>query len=156
MRRGRFIAVMALTCATGAAAQAPRVDLARTAFTPGRLVRVSLDARRLEGRVATFTDSSLVLRYGSGLERIEVADADTAWTAKRAIRRGVAIGAAVGGVGFGTFVVVLIGGLCDTVDGCRDDYVPAFLFYGSVGALTGAALGAGVGAMFRRWERVWP
>ncbi|MBL8981603.1 MAG: hypothetical protein JNL26_05435 [Gemmatimonadetes bacterium] len=156
MRRGWFIGLAALACATGAAAQVPRVDQARTVFTPGRLVRVSLDARQLEGRVASFNDSLVVLRHGSRLERVAVVEADTVWTAKRANRKGAAIGAVVVGAGIGLFAAAMIGTYCDSADGCAGSYVPVFFMYGAVGAATGAALGAGVGAMFRTWERAWP
>jgi hypothetical protein len=151
-----ILLVSALACATGAAAQGPRADQARTVFTPDRLVRVWVDARRMEGRVATLADSLLVLRHGASLERIAVADVDTAWVAKRAIAKGAAIGAGIGGVGLGALAVVMVRGLCDSVNGCGEDYLPAFFGWGALGAAGGAALGAGLGALADTWERAWP
>lgn len=156
IRREWFIVLATLACATGAGAQGPRVEQARTVFTPDRLVRVRVDSRRLEGRVATLATTHLVLRLGAGEERVALADVDTTWTAKRAIVRGAAIGAGIGGVGLGALAVVMVRGLCDSVDGCSEDYLPAFFGWGALGAAGGAALGAGVGAFVRTWERAWP
>lgn len=156
MRRTGFIVLAALVAATGVGAQVPRADQARTVFRPDRLVRVRVDARRVEGRVVTVADSQLVLRHGAALDRIAMAEVDTVWVAKRANVRGAAIGAGLVGVSFGVFAVAMVHGLCDSVNGCGEDYVPAFLWVGSVGAAAGAVVGAGVGAFFRRWERAWP
>lgn len=156
MRREWFILLATLASASGAYAQGPRADQARNVFTQDRLVRVRVDSRRLEGRVANLADTHLMLRLGAGDERVALADVDTVWTAKRAIAKGALIGAGVVGVGLGAFAVVMVRGLCDSVDGCSEDYVPAFFGFGAIGAVGGAALGAGAGALFRRWERVWP
>lgn len=108
------------------------------------------------GSGRTIADSQLSLRHGASVEHVALADVDTIWAARRAIAKGAVIGAGVGGVGLGAIAVVMVRGLCDSVDGCREDYVPAFLGWGALGAGSGAALGAGLGAVFRRWERVWP
>lgn len=156
MRHRWFIVLTTLASATGARAQGPRVDQARTVFAPSRQVRVALNARRLEGRVVTLGDMYLVLRLGAGEERVALAAVDTIWTAKRAIAKGAAVGAGIGGVGLGVVAVVMVRGLCDSVDGCSEDYLSAFFGWGAVGAAGGAALGAGLGALVHTWERAWP
>ncbi|MBL8959716.1 MAG: hypothetical protein JNJ98_07685 [Gemmatimonadetes bacterium] len=156
MRRATVIVLAAVVGATGAGAQGPRADQARTVFRPDRLVRVWADARRVEGRVATLTDAQVSLQHGASVERVALVEVDTIWTAKRAIAKGAVIGAVVGGVGLGLSAVALVYGVCDSVDGCTDNFLPAFLGWGALGAAGGAALGAGVGALLRTWERGWP
>ena len=69
--------------------------------------------------------------------------------------RGVAP-AGVGGFALGTFGVLLVNGLCESAKGCSSDAFGAAIWGGAIGAAGGGVLGAGIGFLVKRWERIDP
>lgn len=122
--------------------------LLRSAAGEGSLVRVgTLGQSSQEGRVASVTDSSLVL---SSDVQIRFTDIESIDRAKRS-HKGAAIGAIAGGFA-GALLANSFDRPCDDVRGCvrTRDYLMA-------GAL-GASIGLLIGELTANttWQRIWP
>ena len=124
-------------------------------LAPRTRMRVVTDNATTEGSFSGTTGGAMFLTSSAGdTTAISLGDVKGMWKETRSIRRGAAIGAGFGGMILGSFGLLVVGGLCESSSGCHGDYVPAFLFAGSVGAAGGGILGAGLGALVKHWVRV--
>jgi hypothetical protein len=147
----RFLGVLSMATILGLAFTA-RAD---EAAAPHDLLRVRRGGKSIEGRLVAADDDSLMLTAQGRtvsiprreIERLEVSRG-------RMIGKGAGLGAAVG-AGLGAALGV---GLIAALDGQDDwvyrssDYVAVGAVTGTVGAITGTALGALTGACFERWK----
>lgn len=137
----------------------PRADALVAGFRPGARVRVSVGGTRIEGRAAGTAGDTLLLRVARGFVlQTPVATIDSIWDRRgRATTRGLKTGAVVGGVALGGFALFLTQALCDNAAGCDPggQELAAVGVVGLAGAVGGALVGAGVGALFPAWRLHW-
>jgi hypothetical protein len=134
----------------------PRLTAAVSALRPNSSIRVASSGTRVDGRFLNATSESLLLDTTDGNQSVRLIRVDTLWTRQRATGRGAVIGAVVGGVTLAALAGVIVGGLCESPEGCHGDYAP---FMGAglvVGGSVGAVLGATIGALSHRWGRRYP
>jgi hypothetical protein len=133
-----------------------RLAAAAGALRAESYIRIAATGTRVEGHFLRTASDSLALRAEAGERRVALTAIDTLWQRQRGTGRGAMIGAVVGGVGLAALGVFFVNGLCESVDGCRDDY-PRVIGAGlALGAGGGALLGAGVGSLTHRWRRLYP
>lgn len=137
------MAVCAALCAADAAAQVRVGQTVRVRLATGepfveRVVGIDSAARALR-----FADARLLL----------VSEIDTLWVRRRATGRGALIGGiVVGGASFGLLVLV-----CRAIgEGEECNAWGTVIGLTAVGAGGGALLGAGIGSLIPRWQRVDP
>ncbi len=120
----------------------------------GQTVRVRLaDGQRFEARLVSVDSSPLVLRFAQSPQGVPISSIDSLWLRRRGTARGAIIGGiVVGGASFalGALVCTVVG----EGTGCND--WGAVVVFSVAGAGVGALLGAGVGSLFPRWQRVDP
>jgi len=137
-----LIACCVVLCAADAAAQ----------VRAGQTVRVRLaSGERFVARVVGIDSTPRALRFADD-QLVPVTAIDTLWLRRRATGRGAIIGGIVGGAAsFGFLTIVcraIFEGECDawgTVIGLT-----------VVGAGGGVLLGAGIGSLIPRWQRIDP
>jgi len=120
----------------------------------GQTVRVRLtDGQRFEARLVGVDSSPLLLRFVQSPQGVPISSIDSLWLR----RRGTARGALISGIVVGAAAFALGAGFCYAFgegDGCHSwGYVVGFSIAGG-GA--GALVGAGIGSLFPRWQRVDP
>jgi hypothetical protein len=123
---------------------------------PNTRVRVRTGPTIIEGDYTGFSDQGVLLRNAPDASAIPFSSIDEMWKRSRSTLRGAIVGGAFGAVLVGTFGVLLVQGLCESSDGCSNDYPTAALFGGAIGAAGGGILGAGIGALVKRWQRIHP
>jgi len=120
----------------------------------GQTVRVRLvGGQRFEARLVSVDSSPLVLRFAQSPQGVPISSIDSLWLRRRGTARGAIIGGiVVGGASFalGALVCTVVG----EGTGCND--WGAVVVFSVAGAGVGALLGAGVGSLFPRWQRVDP
>lgn len=121
---------------------------------PGQTVRVWLaDGQRFEARLVAVDGDPRVLRFAEPHPVVPLTAINALWLRRHSAGRGAVIGAvAVGTASFALAALVCVA--LGEGDGCHEwGYVVGFsLAGGGVGAL----IGAGVGGLFPRWQRVEP
>lgn len=137
---------------TTAAAQGQQPVL--TQIDPGKYIRARLDPdRTISGHFVPVGDGRLGIRHDAGVtDTLRLAELRELAVRGRHTRAGAILGG-IAGVGFGTFVAIMVTALCET-DDCRGGrpFAIAIPVFGAGGALVGAA----VGTAFPRWKRVYP
>lgn len=124
-------------------------------LAPRTRMRVVTDNATTEGSFSGTTGAAMFLTSSAGdTTAISLGDVKGVWKQTRSIGRGAAIGAGFGGVILGSLGILFVSGMCESSSGCHNDYVPAFLYAGSVGAAGGGILGAGLGALVKQWVRI--
>lgn len=125
-------------------------------LNPNTRVRIRTGPTIIEGDYTGFSDQGVLLRNAPDASAIPLNSIDEMWKRSRSTLQGALIGGAIGAVIVATLGVALVRGICDSPDGCRDDYPTVILFGGAIGAAGGGLLGAGVGALVNRWQRIHP
>lgn len=137
---------------TTAAAQGQQPVL--TQIDPGKYIRARLDPdRTISGHFVPVGDGRLGIRHDAGVtDTLRLAELRELAVRGRHTKAGAILGG-IAGVGFGTFVAIMVTALCET-DDCRGGrpFAIAIPVFGAGGALVGAA----VGTAFPRWKRVYP
>ena len=124
---------------------------------PHTRVRVVSGNKVIEGMFAEYTDEKVVVSTDSGNQvPIPFNAIDGMWKRSNSAGTGAVIGAGVGGFALGTFGVLLVNGLCESAKGCSSDAFGAAIWGGAIGAAGGGVLGAGIGFLVKRWERIDP
>ena len=125
-----------------------------TQIDPGKYVRARLDPdRTVSGHFVPVGDGRLGIRLDAGVtDTLRLADLRELSVRGRHTKAGAILGG-IAGVGFGTFVALMVTALCET-DDCRGGrpFAIAIPVFGAGGALVGAA----VGTAFPKWKRVYP
>jgi len=149
-----LLALWAILCVPGLSAQGPRAALQQ--LGPDKLIRVSVDGNRLQGRTRTIEGDDLLLAMGERATRVPIAAIDTLWRRRGAYGRGALVGGAFGAAAFTGFLHFVVSIACESSEGCRDDRRRAWGYGLVLGGAGGALLGAGIGGLFNRWERLEP
>ena len=146
-----FSAALAVGGATAAAQGQPA---ALSQIDPGKYVRARLDPdRTISGHFVPVGDGRLGIRHDAGVtDTLRLAEVRELAVRGRHTKAGAILGG-IAGVGFGTFVAIMVTALCET-DDCRGGrpFAIAIPVFGAGGALVGAA----VGTAFPKWRRVYP
>lgn len=149
--RGVLLAGFLLAMARPASAQANPV---LGQIDSGKYVRARLDPdRTLTGRFVPVGDGRLGIRHDAGAtDTLRLAELRELSVRGRHTKAGAILGG-IAGAGFGTFVAIVVNGLCET-DDCRGarPFVIAIPAFGAGGALVGAV----IGTAFPKWKRVYP
>jgi hypothetical protein len=124
-------------------------------LNPNTRVRIRTGPTIIEGDYAGFSEQGVLLRNAPDASAIPFNSIDEMWKRSRSTLQGAIIGGVIGAVLLGTFGVLLVKGLCET-SSCANDYPTAILFGGGIGGAGGGFLGAGVGALIKRWQRIHP
>jgi hypothetical protein len=98
----------------------------------------------------------VILARGDGSTPVPFTTIEEMWKQGRSAGRGALIGAGIGAALVGGFGVFLASALCESSDGCRGDQVGVGLYGAAMGAAGGGLLGAGLGALVRRWVHIYP
>lgn len=125
-------------------------------IAPGSSVRLTTLASRVHGRASRVAADSVALRVGDDVVRVALADVAAVHRQKRSTLRGALMGGGIGGVALGGFLYWILGATCESVLGCRDDQWGGAAIGFGLGAVGGGLVGAGVGSLIPRWERVAP
>jgi hypothetical protein len=120
----------------------------------GKYVRARLDPdRTISGTFVAVGGGRLGIRHDAGVtDTLRLAELRELSVRGRHTKAGAILGG-IAGVGFGTFVAIMVTALCET-DDCRGGrpFAIAIPVFGAGGALVGAA----VGTAFPKWKRVYP
>lgn len=154
MKCACIAAAFAVAVTAGLPAQGPRAALQQVGA--GKLVRVSADGRRVQGRIAAIEGDNLVLSVDDTRRPIVIAEIDSLWRRRGAYGKGALVGGVVGAAAFTGFLHFVVSIACESSDGCRDDRRRAWGYGLVLGGAGGALLGAGIGGLFNRWERLEP
>ena len=132
----------------------PFTGIAGQRLRAGQTVRVRLtDGQRFEARIASVDSNPLALRFTQSPQTVPISSIDSLWLRRRGTARGALIGGiVVGGASFALAAVV-----CTALaegNGCHD--WGAVVGFSLAGTAVGALLGAGMGSLFPRWQRVDP
>ena len=148
------IAFSVSMAAAGTTAAAQGQDPVLTQIDPGKYVRARLDPdRTISGHFVPVGDGRLGIRHDAGVtDTLRLAELRELAVRGRHTKAGAILGG-IAGVGFGTFVAIMVTALCET-DDCRGGrpFAIAIPVFGAGGALVGAA----VGTAFPKWKRVYP
>ena len=148
------LVLWAVLCVPVARAQGPRAALQQVG--PAKLIRVSVDGSRLQGRIGAIEGNDLLLTVDDRPTRVPIAAIDTLWRRRGAYGKGALIGGAFGAAAFTGFLHFVVTIACESSDGCSDDRRRAWGYGLVLGGAGGALLGAGIGGLFNRWERLEP
>jgi len=146
------MAVLGATLPDGAMAQVlgPQDSLVRAALArlqPGKGVRLhTTGLGRLEGKLASLTDSTVALGTTTGTTNVGLAGIDSLWQRGSWAGKGALAGALVGGV---------VGAAWGAA-GCDDACGPTYVITTAVGALGGLVAGVLIGSAIPRWHRRVP
>lgn len=119
-------------------------------------VRVHTGRTTIEGNYTGFNAQGLLLQGAPVASPIPLESIDEMWKRSRSTLQGAIAGGVTGGILMGAFGALIVSGFCEQPDGCKGDYPTAILFGGAIGAAGGGLLGAGIGALVKRWERIHP
>ena len=136
--------------------RAREVERAAQRLSPGAPARIRTGTETIQGQFSSVTAESVVLARGGATTPIPLTTIEEMWKQGRSAGSGALIGAGIGAVTVGGFGVFLAGALCETGDGCRDDKIGVGAYGAVIGALGGGLLGAGIGALVKRWVRIYP
>lgn len=136
-----------------AGAASPRLV---AALRPGRDVRVTAEEKYFEGRVRTVRGDTVTLDLGGGTREVRLGAVERAYVRTRATAQGAIIGGIAGAALVGALGLLAVQALCEQPSGCSSDYPTAILIGGGIGFGGGAIVGAGLGALSHRWQRVYP
>lgn len=148
------VAFSVALAAPGTTAAAQGREPVLTQIDPGKYIRARLDPdRTISGHFVPVGDGRLGIRHDAGVtDTLRLAELRELAVRGRHTKAGAILGG-IAGVGFGTFVAIMVTALCET-DDCRGGrpFAIAIPVFGAGGALVGAA----VGTAFPRWKRVYP
>jgi hypothetical protein len=149
-----FVAFSVALAVAGPTAAAQGEPPVLTQIDPGKYVRARLDPdRTISGQFVPVGDGRLGIRHDAGAtDTLRLAEVRELAVRGRHTKAGAILGG-IAGVGFGTFVAIMVTALCET-DDCRGGrpFAIAIPVFGAGGALIGAA----VGTAFPKWKRVYP
>lgn len=150
---GQTIAGVAATSTISRA----RLDSAIARLQPRATIRAYSYGVLEEGKFTQTQHDTLWLSSSkSVMTGLPIRNVDSLWTRQRSTGRGAIIGGAAGAAVVSGFFFLLVNGLCESSNGCSDDY-PLALAYGvAIGGSGGALVGAGIGTLVRHWQRRYP
>lgn len=122
----------------------------------GNTIRIHTATERTSGTLARLGMQSVALRQGDGVREIALAEITQVDRRRRSAGHGALIGGAIGAAAFTGFLHLLISAFCESTEGCRRDHNRAWGYGIVLGGAGGGLLGAGVGSLIPRWERVTP
>ncbi len=131
----------------------PSSGLESQELRAGQTVRVRLaDGRRFEARLAGVDSSPLVPRFQQLQQVVPITAIDSLWLRRRATGRGAIVGGiVVGGASFAFLTIV-----CQAISEGQCDAWGAVIGLSVAGAGAGALVGAGIGSLIPRWQRLDP
>ena len=138
------------------AERAAEVERVARRLNPGRTTQIRTDRETIRGQFSGLSSEGVILARGGGPVPIPFATIEEMWKQGRSAGTGALIGGGIGAVLVGGFGVFLASALCETGDGCRDDQVGVGLYGAAIGAAGGGIIGAGFGALIKRWVRIYP
>ncbi len=140
------------TPVVGQAAPAGAIARELVRLKTDQRVRVAVGASRFVGHYRGIEGDSLTLLRDDLNQRLRLDQITAVWRRGRATKAGAIVGGVLG-TGFGVFVGLLAGALCES--GCDDTAL--YPVAGGLGfGAAGAGLGAIVGAAIPRWKRIAP
>jgi hypothetical protein len=122
----------------------------------GSVLRVHTASEQSSGTLARLGMQSVALQEGDDLREVALADIIQVDRRRRSAGRGALIGGAIGAAAFTGFLHLIVSALCESTDGCQRDHNRAWGYGIILGGAGGGLLGAGVGSLIPRWERVVP
>lgn len=122
----------------------------------GSTIRVHTSTDRTSGTLERLGMQSVVLRQKDGLRDVALGEITQVDRRRRSAGRGALIGGAIGAAAFTGFLHLLISAFCESSEGCQRDHNRAWGYGIVLGGAGGGLLGAGVGSLIPRWERVTP
>jgi hypothetical protein len=122
----------------------------------GSTLRVHTATERTSGTLERLGMQSVALQQGDRLRDIALADIIRVDRRRRSAGRGALIGGAIGAAAFTGFLHLIVSALCESTDGCQRDHNRVWGYGIILGGAGGGLLGAGVGSLIPRWERVTP
>ena len=137
-----------------AAARAERVAAAVGRMTIGDDVMLQSTGQELRGTLRRSVGDSIVVGVGTTEVRTPMSQVNALFVRGNEAGHGAIVGGIVGGVVFGLGGLALEQGLCENANGCSA--AGAVIGFGALGAGAGALVGAGIGVLVTRWERVFP
>lgn len=126
-----------------------------SALQVGVTAKISAAAQKSEGTVTRISHDTVWLSKGKNQLALPLGSVDSAWIRERQTEKGLAIGAGIGAVLLGSFVALVVSGLCET-DSCASELPRPMFAGGLIGAGIGGAVGAVIGSAVKRWKRVSP
>jgi hypothetical protein len=121
----------------------------------GSTLRVETPAGRTVGKLERYTPRSVVLLDKAERRELPLDQVMRVDRRRRSTGTGALVGGAVGAAAFTGFLHFIISALCDSTEGCQNDHNRAWGYGIVLGGAGGALLGAGVGSLIPRWERVF-
>jgi len=150
----RILGALSLVVLVSSAAAAQSQPTVLERIDSRKYVRARLDPdRTISGHFVPVGDGRLGIRHDAGAtDTLRLSELRELAVRGRHTKAGAILGG-IAGVGFGTFVAIMVTALCET-DDCRGGrpFAIAIPVFGAGGALVGAA----VGTAFPRWKRVYP
>jgi hypothetical protein len=122
----------------------------------GSTIRVHTATARTSGTLGRLGMRSVALRQRDEVREVALAEITQVDRRRRSAGRGALIGGAIGAAAFTGFLHLVISALCESGDGCQRDHNRAWGYGIILGGAGGGLLGAGVGSLIPRWERVVP
>jgi hypothetical protein len=120
-------------------------------------LRVRTSGFPIDGRLERYAGDTLVLDVnGADSRKLPTTAITELLVRHRQTAHGAVVGAATVGIIFGLLGAAAVGAFCEVPSGCKDDYPTAIIFFGAVGAGSGALVGAGIGSLTFGWRRVFP
>jgi hypothetical protein len=150
----QIVVLLVMVVAGEVSAQGPRAALQQVGT--GKLVRVATDGQRVQGRITAIEGDNLILSIDDRARPVVIAEIDTLWRRRGAHGKGAVIGGVIGAAAFTGFLHFVVTIACESSDGCPGDRRRAWGYGLALGGAGGALLGAGIGGLFNRWERLEP
>ena len=136
--------------------RAAEVERVARKLNPGRMTQIRTDRETIRGQFSGVSSEGVILARAGSSAPIPFTTIEEMWKQGRSAGTGALIGGGIGAVLVGGFGVFLASALCETGDGCRDDQVGVGLYGAAIGAAGGGVIGAGFGALIKRWVRIYP
>lgn len=137
---------------TGIAAQAEQHG--GVVLRTGQTLRVRLaDGQRFEAKLVGVDSNPLVLRFVQAPLGVPISSINSLWLRRRGTGRGALIGGIVVGAASFAFLALVCNAFSEG-NGCESWGAVAGLTL--VGGGAGALVGAGIGSLFTRWQRLDP
>ncbi len=155
-----LICALTLACATTAKQAKVRPVTASEAISQlrsGQKIRVVTDAAIIEGRLGERTGDAFQMKFEGEIFTIPFPRVQSIEVRRTRAGQGARAGAIVLGIS-GLLFGLAVHGLCQGLDESEDpEGCPGFIAAGGLfGVTTGALLGGGLGALSRKWERIYP
>jgi len=109
-----------------------------------------------EGTCGAVRGDSIQLTRRGVHATLPVVGIDTIWLRQSSTGTGALIGAGLGAASLAALGILFVNAMCESGDGCSDDYPQVVLLGVLVGGGGGVLIGAGFGALVPKWKRRYP